>query len=371
METDKDKIQWIYGHLCDEESKYIFENRRKYAKNGDRKYIDNIVRSIPEYASNVYYSGKEKLLYDKLKDCHKKLVLFGFGYRAQKIYKDLCAEHIDTAYIVDSDVKKQGTFVGKIPIVSLRDVVTQENVEQLMFLITSSYHAGEIRQELLKYNCRHIENANEYIKCFRQEQYFEYNGIFAFEDQEIFVDGGCFDLETTRIFRDILKKEGKQCMKVYAFEPDRYNYLICKGKIESNGWHDVNLVNAGLWHEETYAELENVGTAGAHIIESEGKETGQIKTVSLDCAVDGKDKITFIKLDIEGAELEALQGARRILLENKPKLAVCLYHKKEDYWQIPYYLKTLVPEYRLYIRHYSNYSAETVLYAVSGSCDGA
>lgn len=364
MEADRDKIQWIYDQLCDEESRYIFENRRKYAESGERKYIENIVRSIPEYASNFYYRGKEKLLYDKLKNCHKKLVLFGYGYRAQKIYNALCAEHIETAYIIDSDVKKQGTFVGKIPIVSLQDVVVQEDVEQLIFLITSAYHVGEIRQELLKCNCGNIENANEYTKCFRQEQYFEHSGGFAFEDQEIFVDGGCFDLETTRIFQEILKNEGKQCRKVYAFEPDRNNYLICKKKIENNAWRNINLVNAGLWREEMYVEFEGIGTAGAHMVES-GKESGErVKVVSLDCAVDRKDKVTFVKLDIEGAELAALQGARRILLENKPKLAVCLYHKKEDYWQIPYYLKTLVPEYRFYIRHYSNYSAETVLYAV-------
>lgn len=77
-----------------------------------------------------------------------------------------------------------------------------------------------------------------------------------------------------------------------------------------------------------------------------------------------QDKISFIKLDIEGAELRSLQGAGRIILRNRPRLAVCLYHKKEDYWKISCYLKSLVPEYRLYIRHYSNYSAETVLYAV-------
>ena len=86
-----------------------------------------------------------------------------------------------------------------------------------------------------------------------------------------------------------------------------------------------------------------------------------MKAVSLDSVVEKREQVTFIKLDVEGAELEALQGAKRIITENRPKLAVCLYHKKEDYWRIPYYVKSLVPEYRLYIRHYSNYSAETAV----------
>lgn len=364
MHADEDKIQWIYDSLCDEESKYIFENRRKYAESGDGKYIENIVRSIPEYADNVYYSGKEKILYAKLREYHKKIVLFGYGYRAQKIHQALCAEQIEIAYIVDSDVRKQGTFAGEIPIVSLSDVARTENMEQCVFLITSSYHVEEIRAALQKYHCGPIEIANEYTKCFRQDQYFDRSGFLKFSDQEIFVDGGCFDLETTRIFQEILVKDGKKCSKVYAFEPDQDNYLICKKKMEDHGWHNINLVNAGLWCEETCVKLENVGTAGAHLVTSKREDMHCVRAVSLDSIVDVKDKISFIKLDIEGAELEALQGAKRILSENKPRLAVCLYHKKDDYWQIPYFVKSLVPSYRLYIRHYSNYSAETVLYAV-------
>lgn len=60
MKTDEDKIQYIYNSLCDEESRYIFENRRRYAESGDWKYMENIVSSIPEYATNIYCNGKEK-----------------------------------------------------------------------------------------------------------------------------------------------------------------------------------------------------------------------------------------------------------------------------------------------------------------------
>ena len=67
MNAEQDKVQWIYGQLCDEESRYLFENRRKYAESGEWKYIENIVRSIPQYADNVYYGGKEQELYRKLR----------------------------------------------------------------------------------------------------------------------------------------------------------------------------------------------------------------------------------------------------------------------------------------------------------------
>lgn len=74
--------------------------------------------------------------------------------------------------------------------------------------------------------------------------------------------------------------------------------------------------------------------------------------------------ICFVKMDIEGSELEALKGMSRTICACKPKLAICMYHKPEDMWEIPMYLKKLVPEYRLFVRHYSNSDLETVLYAV-------
>ena len=77
-----------------------------------------------------------------------------------------------------------------------------------------------------------------------------------------------------------------------------------------------------------------------------------------------KERVTFIKMDIEGAELEALKGARNIITKYRPKLAICLYHKPEDIITIPKYIKSLLPEYKLYVRHYSNNTGEFVLYAV-------
>jgi len=69
-------------------------------------------------------------------------------------------------------------------------------------------------------------------------------------------------------------------------------------------------------------------------------------------------------MDIEGAELEALQGAARVIAEHKPQLAICLYHKKEHFIDIPLYLKKLNPDYRFRLGHYNADHTETVLYAL-------
>ena len=94
------------------------------------------------------------------------------------------------------------------------------------------------------------------------------------------------------------------------------------------------------------------------------KECGdKVQVVTLDDYV-YDEKPTFIKMDIEGAEMEALIGARRIIQTYKPKLAVCLYHKPQDLFEIPIYIKSLNEDYRLYIRQYANSRYETVCYAL-------
>ena len=95
-------------------------------------------------------------------------------------------------------------------------------------------------------------------------------------------------------------------------------------------------------------------------------DTGEtcIEVMPIDEAVDLSERVTFIKMDVEGSELEALKGARRTIVRDKPKLAICIYHKPEDMLTLPWYIKSLVPEYKLYLRHHSVMATETVLYAM-------
>lgn len=101
---------------------------------------------------------------------------------------------------------------------------------------------------------------------------------------------------------------------------------------------------------------------GASHISDEGDSS--IEVMSIDEAINGKEKVTLIKMDVEGAELESLKGAKNTILKDKPKLAICIYHKAQDMIDLPVYIKSLVPEYKLYIRHHSNGEGETVLYAM-------
>lgn len=108
--------------------------------------------------------------------------------------------------------------------------------------------------------------------------------------------------------------------------------------------------------------FDAAGTASSKIL-SEPTNIA-VDVAAIDDIVDPEDKITFIKMDVEGAELESLKGAKRTIQRDYPKLAICIYHKPEDMVTIPTYIKKLVPEYKLYIRHHTYHTEETVLYAI-------
>lgn len=101
------------------------------------------------------------------------------------------------------------------------------------------------------------------------------------------------------------------------------------------------------------------GDSGSKIDES-GDSIIQMDSIDNICE---NEKVTYIKMDIEGSELEALRGARKVICRDKPRLGICIYHKPEDLLEIPMFIKKMVPEYKLYIRHHSPHYNETVIYA--------
>ena len=173
--------------------------------------------------------------------------------------------------------------------------------------------------------------------------------------EEVFIDGGAYTGDTiTSLYRE----RGKCWRKIYAWEPDEENRRILEKRCVD--YKDVEIIPFGLWNEKTELKFLAGKEVGSRISES-GTEVVSVDTIDHVCA---SDKVTFIKMDIEGSELEALRGAADVIRRNKPKLAISIYHKPKDYFEIPFFVKELVPEYRLYIRHHKRSCDDTVLYAV-------
>ena len=223
--------------------------------------------------------------------------------------------------------------------------------------MTKSKSCSEICDECKNFGVLRTFVYNDYTIHPVGNQYFD-TDLIHLESKERFVDAGAFDLATSEEFRDNCRDKECDCF-IYAYEPDSMSYEKCLKKIESKSIVDIKLINACLWDKEESLCFDQEGT-GSSAVSKIGKD--YVKAVTLDGL--NKGDISFIKMDIEGAELNALVGAQKTIMKSHPKLAICLYHKPEDIYNIPLFIKKLDPSYRLYIRHYSNYITETILYAI-------
>ncbi len=360
-----DVKNWVYENLEDEESKFIW--KEKTAFNEDRDYghikaiVDKYMPNIRRYG--IYQHGyEERRILNEIRDKGKNIIIYGAGFQGKRLLQ-ICKEmSIDITCFCDSSKDKWNSCIEGKEIRSLDVVLKAYGIGQYAFIISPEAVDIEIKENLILHGVAEEDiylYSKEYIES--KEQYFDEN-IIKLSHDEIFVDGGCFDFATSNLLVKKMKEENKSIKKIYAFEPDNINYNKCAKKIGEMNLSNVELTDAGLWNENTYLEFVMEGSAGSKIIQSEIPGANKVKVVALDSIID--EPITFIKFDIEGAEFNALKGAEKLISAYKPKLAICVYHKNEDMWEIPYYIKQLVPEYKLYIRHYSNCSLETVLYAV-------
>ena len=121
--------------------------------------------------------------------------------------------------------------------------------------------------------------------------------------------------------------------------------------LESAQKYNFTVENMGLSEKKEILNYSGGGTSG--YLDVKGDKTAQV--IDIDSYVLEKNlkKVDFIKMDIEGSELSALRGASNSITKWKPKMAICLYHKLEDLWQIPQYIKSLRGDYEISMRHHA------------------
>lgn len=158
---------------------------------------------------------------------------------------------------------------------------------------------------------------------------------------DIAIDGGAYDGATALAF-------AKCGAKVYSFEMDANNYKNCAARIGKN--YNITLENRGLSDKESVETYSSCGTGSRK--NSGGNFTA--KFIDLDTYATRKNlpRVDYIKLDIEGAELDMLHGAAKTITRYKPKMAVSAYHKWEDLWTLATYIKSLRADYEFEFRHY-------------------
>lgn len=278
---------------------------------------------------------------------------FKNGDEVGRLLKEKWGAYPWCCYLTDDKI--QSEYNG-IPVYTYEEAVRQ--YKQLDIVTGSAYASRVVRDQQAAFGtvgeCISLEGITETLYRQQYFDFFEYAGA-----KEIFVDGGVYDLGSVRGF---LNWCGGNYERIYAFEPEKSNYELCKEKAEQ--WKRVSLFNCGLLDRKGAVGFTS-GLGGASRIENKQQDfypDYDIAVTDLDSVIKG-NRVTFIKMDIEGAEAKALLGARQIITEQKPKLAICVYHKPEDIIELPALVLGMRPDYQIAFRHYSLRDTETVMYA--------
>ncbi len=167
-----------------------------------------------------------------------------------------------------------------------------------------------------------------------------------------FLDGGGYVGDTAE---EVIKNY-PDFKKIYLVEPINENLRIAKREL--GHYENIEFIPFGLGKQkETLFFNEEKSFSTMY-----GKGTQSVEVDTIDNIA--KEKVDYIKLDIEGAEQDAIEGAKKTIKRDHPILAICIYHKAEDWYTIPQNILAIRSDYRVYLRHYMEGIFESVMYFI-------
>lgn len=332
----------------DEESKEIFSVRLDYLMGKNNfLYIDDVPKD--NYVCMEFQEYYKKFEGDRI-------IVYGAGdcgvFNAKAL--NLCGYRVEA--FCDSDERRWGTEINHIPVITLTELDECKENAVVVVSSTNYAHIGQIYTRLLE---RRIPRERIFCPTYRVLlgvrgwQYFDF--FQPSGEQEVFIDGGVLDGNTSV---DFSKWAKGQYEKIYMFEANGRNEKRILDTMKKNKIQKYELILKGLSDRAGQIPFDDSMEGGSRIVSGGGS---MIEVTGIDEAVKGN--VTFIKMDIEGAESAALSGAEQTIKRCKPRLAISVYHKADDFVSIPLQLLQMNPQYQFALRHYTASSNETVLYA--------
>lgn len=389
--------QEIYNCLEDEESRELFKKRMEVATVG----LDNISKSgfIKKY-NKSYWEKKDfnnafnnlELIFGNIPK-EETVIFYGAGYIAERIMQlfNISFKNYPNILFCDKMAISKNDFLG-FPLISIDTLVKKYSKNKI--IITTYDHKEEVYKLLIDNNINEKNIINKlseinYKFLFELEKYVVYtykmfdnielpdnyefgldsevqyfDEMITYKENEVFVDAGVLNGDTSFNFI----KNCSNYAKIYMFEPTLESYIDTQNNIKNRKLENIELYNVGLWNKKDELKFKtNELIPASNLISEHGDVVVNVDSLDNFFINNNDANIlppTFIKMDIQGAELAALQGGAETIKQYKPKLAISIYHKPEDIIEIPAFIKSLVPEYKLYIRHYTNTHTETILYAL-------
>jgi FkbM family methyltransferase len=356
--------------------------------------------------------------YEAIKDSHTRpIVLFGCGILGRRTSVVLAKVHRRPTAFADNNPARWGETIDGIPVLS-PEAAAAAHGKTALFVVTiyngaaaraqlqalgcqytlhfaTFYHAlGDLllpwydlddpaetlaaRAEIIEAATLWTDNASraEYIGQLAWRlglitpnlpphdpplQCYFPDDLFTFGEDDLVVDCGAFDGDTLRLFLG----HGSRA-RYLGFEPDPQSYESLAQFVETlpaEVRRRVAIRQCAVGSKTQMQPFEASGSV-ASVVSVIGNT--RVQAFTLDDLLKSK-QANFVKMDIEGAELDALSGARRMLARDRPILAIAAYHRASDLWNIPRLIKLIVPEYNLHLRRYAEDCWELVCYAIPSS----
>lgn len=241
-----------------------------------------------------------------------------------------------TVYDAIKDMKRNINYYQEV----YRSLCDQQSRDTLLDIMLFRFYGD------LKYLAR----------CKSEETQYYLPYLLPQHDEAVFVDCGAFDGNTVLEYISVY---GQDYKKIYAYEPMPQNYEnVCKTleKLPS-----VEVLNKGVSSKSGVMRFTSHLPNAANRLNSNGRISVPIGTLDQDIS----EAVSFIKMDIEGAEQQAIEGCKNHIRNDAPELAICVYHLVNDLWKIPKQLMEINPNQKLYLRYHMDGSLpeEMVLYA--------
>ncbi len=331
---------------------------------------------------------EKKSLWDRLKETEKPIVLYGMGDGAQKIIDKLNELGIPLADIFASDEFVRGHSFNGIRVKKYSEIealyddffvligfaVNYDSMISRLFEISESHETaapdvplfgqGVFDLEFVEKNAEKIDRvyslladewskkvyANiinykisgniEYLRDITTDRERDLATVFDFSDNEDYLDLGAYDGDTVKEFAQLTNGKFRS---ITALEPDVKNFK--KLSLAAENDERITCVQKAVWDSDTILRFNN--RAGRN---SALNDVGRVEVEATSVDNLSPDGFSFIKMDVEGAEKQALLGAKRTIAERKPKLFISAYHRNEDIFELPLLVLSLRDDYEIYFR---------------------
>jgi len=343
-------------------------------------------------------------LWENLKSTKSNILLYGMGNGADKIIKVLEKNNIEFKGIFASDgFQKEGKTFHGFPILTLSDF--EEKFSDITVLLCFGSARTEVIENVKKIKTKHtlfapdvpvygdilfdkdfyentkarhdkiynlladdvskntFENTVKYKLSGDVDYLFScetpiaetYNNILNLSDNETYLDLGAYTGDTVKEFLSFVPSYNK----ILAVEPDKKTFS--KLKNNTSELENIILYNNVISDKCGVFPFAMNGSRGSNS-NKDGNTTAEFITAD---KIAENEKITYIKADVEGAELSFIKGAEKTILRDRPKMQIACYHRSEDLITIPEAVLSIRNDYKVYMRHFSSLPAwDTVYYFI-------